>query len=91
MFSKAIVRTPCKNLINGLTTAGLGLPDYKLALAQHKKYIEILEYCGLNVMVLEADENYPDSVFVEDAALLTPFCAIVTNPEHPHGKERLMK
>lgn len=80
MFTKAIVRTPCKNLVNGLTSAKLGKPDYFIALEQHKKYIEALRKCGLDVTVLEADENYPDSTFVEDAALLTPFCAIITNP-----------
>jgi len=30
--------------------------------------------------LLEPAEKYPDSVFVEDTALLTPYCAIITNP-----------
>ncbi len=80
MFSKAIVRIPCKNFINGLTTASLGLPDYDLALIQHQEYVEALRKCGLEVIVLDADEDYPDSTFVEDTALLTPYCAIITNP-----------
>ncbi len=80
MFSKAIVRIPCKNFINGLTTANLGLPDYDLALIQHQEYIKALRKCGLEVIVLDADEDYPDSTFVEDTALLTPYCAIITNP-----------
>jgi dimethylargininase len=83
MFSKAIVRKPCKNLAKGLMSANLGKPDYHLALKQHQKYIEALEECGLEVLVLEADENYPDSTFVEDTALLTPNCAIITNPGAP--------
>jgi dimethylargininase len=80
LFSKAIVRIPCKNFINGLTTANLGLPDYDLALIQHQKYVEALRKCGLEVILLDADEDYPDSTFVEDTALLTPHCAIITNP-----------
>jgi dimethylargininase len=80
MFKKAIVRKPCKNLVNGLTTANLGKPDYQLALIQHQAYIKVLKECGLEVTVLEANENYPDSTFVEDTALLTPHCAIITNP-----------
>jgi len=80
LFSKAIVRNPCKNFINGLTTANLGLPDYDLALIQHQEYVEALRKCGLEVIVLDADEEYPDSTFVEDTALLTPHCAIITNP-----------
>ena len=80
MFKKAIVRKPCTNLVNGLTTANLGKPDYQLALKQHQEYIEALKECGLEVTVLEANENYPDSTFVEDAALLNPHCAVITNP-----------
>ncbi len=80
MFSNAIVRSPCFNLIAGITTANLGAPDYEKARYQHKKYIEALENCGVSVTVLDADEDYPDSVFVEDTALITPECAILTNP-----------
>jgi dimethylargininase len=83
LFSKAIVRTPCQNLINGITTANLGLPDYTLALIQHQEYVEALRKCGLEVIVLDSDENYPDSTFVEDTALLTPHCAVITNPGAP--------
>jgi len=80
MFSKAIVRTPAKSLINGITTAGLGQPDYQLALDQHRQYIAALESCDLEVDVMAADEDYPDAMFIEDTALLMPRCAIVTNP-----------
>ena len=80
MFKKAIVRTPGKNMVEGISTAELGLPDYELALLQHANYIEALKECGLEVTILEADDAYPDSTFVEDVALLTKACAIVTNP-----------
>ncbi len=80
MFTKAIVKIPCKSLIQGLTSANLGIPDYKSAITQHQNYITALKKCGLDVTILEADENYPDSTFVEDTALLTPYCAIITNP-----------
>jgi dimethylargininase len=80
MFTKAIVRIPCKNLVNGLTSANLGKPDYDIAIIQHQKYIQVLKDCELEVITLEADETYADSTFVEDTALLTPHCAIITNP-----------
>ena len=80
MFSKAIVRTPPKSLDKGITTAGLGKPDYELALRQHHNYIEALQTCGLTVTVMDADDRYPDSMFIEDVALLMPNCAIVTFP-----------
>ena len=80
MFSKAIVRTPGKSMINGLTTSHLGMPDYEKAIIQHHAYIEVLQKCGLDVTVLEMDEAFPDSTFIEDTALFTPHCAIITNP-----------
>jgi dimethylargininase len=80
MFTKAIVKKPCKAIVSGITSADLGLPDYDNALKQHAKYIEALKACGLEVTELEADERFPDSTFVEDAALMTPHCAIITNP-----------
>ncbi len=81
MFSKAIVRTPGKSLINGLTDSKhLGVPDYSKAIIQHQAYIEALKFCGLKVTVLDPCEDYPDSTFVEDVALITPNCAIMTRP-----------
>jgi dimethylargininase len=83
MFKQAIVRTPGKSMVYGLSTAGEGPPNYKKALIQHENYIQALESCGLEVVVLPPDEEYPDSTFVEDTALLTPQCAIITNPGAP--------
>jgi len=86
MYTKAIVRTPCKNIVNGLTTAKLGKPVYEKAIAQHSKYVEALKRCVLEVFILEPDENFPDSTFVEDTALITPHCAIICNPGAPSRK-----
>ena len=83
MFKNAIVRKPCPEIINGLTSVSLGKPDYKKALEQHAGYVEALRSCGLHVKVLEADSQFPDSVFVEDVTLCTSECAIVTNPGAP--------
>ena len=83
MFSNAIVRKPGNSLVNGLTTADLGSPNYEKALTQHAAYVNALKTCGLEVIVLDAIEQYPDSTFIEDVALLTPECAIITNPGAP--------
>jgi len=81
MFKNIIVRKPATSMLNGITSAPeLGKPDYKLAQKQHNAYIEALKSCNVNVTVLEADERYPDSCFVEDVAVLTKNCAIITNP-----------
>jgi len=80
MFTKAIVRSPAPSLVNGLSSANLGKPDFELALKQHANYILALESCGLEVFCLEPNPQYPDSTFVEDVALLTSECAVITNP-----------
>jgi dimethylargininase len=67
-------------LVRGLTTAGLGRPDLGKALAQHAAYRLALEECGLEVTVLDPDDGYPDSTFVEDTAVLTTECAIIMRP-----------
>ena len=67
-------------MIDGLTSLSLGRPDFLKAMEQHNLYVDALRSCGLEVMILEADSQFPDSVFVEDVALCTPECAIVTNP-----------
>ncbi|CAM2761439.1 NG,NG-dimethylarginine dimethylaminohydrolase [Legionella steigerwaltii] len=81
MFQQAIVRTPSPNLIHGLTsTPELGRPDYAKALEQHQNYITALTNCGVEVTVLPAADDFPDSCFVEDPALLTDKIAILTRP-----------
>lgn len=86
MFTRAMVRIPCSNICDALTTVDLGQADYSLALAQHAQYIEALRACGLEVIVLSADPDYPDSTFIEDMSLLLPECAIITNPGAPSRK-----
>jgi dimethylargininase len=77
MFTYAIVRPPPKSMVEGITTAKLGSPDYENALRQHQAYVEALRDCGLTVIALPAEEDFPDGCFVEDTALLTKHCAIV--------------
>lgn len=88
IFTKAIVRRPPKSLLNGLTSANLGLPDHSIALQQHDNYIETLKKCGLEVEVLETDEAYPDCCFVEDTAICTESCIIITLPGASSRKEK---
>ena len=80
MFHHAIVRKPCENFSDGLTTVDLGVPDFEKTLQQHELYCQALEKCGVKVIELPADLRYPDSTFVEDVAILLPDIAILTNP-----------
>ena len=83
LFRNAIVRLPSPNFADGLTTSGLGAPDYPRALAQHAAYCAALERCGLALTRLPADDRFPDSTFVEDTAVLTSAGAILTRPGSP--------
>jgi dimethylargininase len=80
MFTKAIVRPPGANFAEALTTMDLGLPNYERALQQHEAYCDALETCGLTLIRLDPDEQFPDSTFVEDTAVVTGRCAILARP-----------
>jgi dimethylargininase len=80
MYSKAIVRRPGRNFAEGITTANLGKADFEKALEQHAAYCDALRGCGLELIVLEADERYPDGCFVEDTAIVTSEAAVITRP-----------
>jgi dimethylargininase len=80
MYSKAIVRRPGRNFAEGITTSILGKPDFEKALEQHSAYCDALTGCGLELIVLEADERYPDGCFVEDTAIVTGEVAVITKP-----------
>ena len=52
-------------------------------LAEQPLPVSALERAGLKVTVLSALEDYPDSVFVEDAALCVPEATIMMRPGRP--------
>ena len=78
-FSRAIVRLPGNNVVNGLSEAGIK-PDYLILKTEHLNYIKTLQNLGLTVDILEAEETLPDSVFVEDPALTFGNGAILLFP-----------
>jgi dimethylargininase len=88
-FTRAIVKTPCEKISEGLSAADLGRPDYDLALKQHEGYIQALKFCGLEITILPPENDFPDSTFVEDTALLTPEVAIITNPGAESRKDEI--
>lgn len=80
MILRAIVRSPSVNFAEGLTTVELGKPLFARAVEQHEAYCAALRQCGLTLTRLEPDEQYPDSTFVEDTAVLTDRCAFIARP-----------
>lgn len=81
LFDKAIVRTPGKSVVDGIDDyADAGKPSYEKAVAEHHAYVELLKKLGIAVTVLEPLEQFPDSCFVEDPAVVFDDFAVVTNP-----------
>lgn len=71
LFHVAIVRPPSDSYINCVSTnPGKGDIDVTLAREQHRTYISILKEVGVEVIGLQPLEAYPDSVFMQDPALL---------------------
>ncbi|MFP4403269.1 MAG: arginine deiminase family protein [Candidatus Woesearchaeota archaeon] len=90
MFKYAIVRKPSINFHKGITTSNLGKPNYKKTLKQHFNYYEALLKCGLKLIVLDADDKFPDSCFVEDTAIILNKIAIITKLKYKsrQGEEK---
>jgi dimethylargininase len=82
-FTRAIVRPPAPTFADGITSSGLGAPDLALALRQHDAYCRTLIGLGLSLVWLPVDPRFPDSTFVEDAAIVTGMGAILTRPGAP--------
>ncbi|MBN7274750.1 N(G),N(G)-dimethylarginine dimethylaminohydrolase [Ligilactobacillus pobuzihii] len=80
MFSNVIVRVPGKSLTEGISGADEGKPNYTKAIVQHENYINALTKTGVGVNVLPPMEDFPDSCFIEDNALCTSKCAIISRP-----------
>jgi len=79
-FNRAIVRTPSRSVIDGLRAVDVGAPNYDGVLAEHRDYARVLESLGVSVETLPPLEAFPDSVFVEDTALVFTGAAILLRP-----------
>lgn len=82
-FTHAISRMPGRSIVEGLRAVDSGQPDLDVFVQHHRDYIEALESTGAEITVLEALEEYPDSVFIEDDALCLPEGAVVMRPGAP--------
>jgi dimethylargininase len=54
--------------------------DWRRAVAQHDHYEDALRAAGCTVRRLGGDDTQPDSVFIEDAAVVFEECAVATRP-----------
>ena len=91
-FTNAIVRKPNKSIHNALSSHYLH-PSYEKILEIHDNYINSIEEAGLNIILLNSLEQYPDSIFVEDPALIFKNNIIVLNPSDVtrNGEAKIIK
>lgn len=71
---------PCSTFAQGLSSAALGAPNLDKTLAQYMAYCSALRDNGVEVTLLDADDAFPDSTFVEDTAIVARSRAIITRP-----------
>lgn len=77
----AITRAISESIINCELTHLERTPiDLEIARQQHKQYEEALKSIGCEVISLPEMPDLPDSVFVEDTAVILDEATIITNP-----------
>lgn len=79
-FDRAIVRQPGRSVIDGIRSDPSIAPDFDGIVKENRAYVAALRAAGLTVDVLPPLEAYPDSIFVEDPALVFPEGAILLRP-----------
>jgi dimethylargininase len=82
-FDNALVREPSNSAVNGLRAVDRGAPSIDGLRDEHRGYVAALETAGVAVESLPPLEAFPDSMFVEDPALVFPDCAIRLRPGAP--------
>lgn len=77
----AVTREPAATLAQCELTYRERTPiDVALARHQHAAYEDVLRFLGLEVLHLPPRHEWPDSVFIEDAALVLDELAVLTRP-----------
>lgn len=79
-FNRALVRPPSASVVNGLRAVDRGAPTREGVQAELTAYVQALVEAGVSVETLPPLEEFPDSVFVEDPALVFTEGAILLRP-----------
>lgn len=85
IFTRAILRKPGKSFVKAIAQQeDQPKPNYKLALKEYNQYAEALKKMGVDPLICEPDENFPDGNFVEDTYfILGDKLKIELNPGTP--------
>jgi dimethylargininase len=77
----ALVRAPAKTLSKGQVTHIKRKPiRFAKAQTQWAAYVAALEAEGFGTREIDADDKYPDSVFIEDTVVMLGQVAVITSP-----------
>jgi len=79
-FDNCIVRKPSQSVIHGLRAVDIGSPDFEQLKLEHDTYIAAMNDAGVKVHILDPLDEFPDSIFVEDPALVFKEGAILLRP-----------
>ena len=93
MTITALTREPAPTLEDCLLTyVARSRIDYPTALEQHRQYCQALRDSGAEVRVLPARLEFPDSVFIEDVAVVLDELVVLARPasETRQGEVRLL-
>lgn len=77
------MRQPARSVVDGLRSGDSDDPSCDGIRAEHDAYVAALEAAGVAVTMLPPLEDFPDSLFVEDPALVFAESAIVLRPGAP--------
>ena len=83
----ALVRPPPRSYAPFYTPHGVSI-GLDLADRQHAAYVDAIRGAGVEIQVVEADENFPDGVFIEDTAVVWNRRALCTRmTAHREGEQ----
>ena len=91
-FTHAIARVPGPSVVKGLRDGERDDPNFDLIVVEHEAYVAALREAGVEVDLLPVARDFPDSIFVEDVALVFGEGAILlkTAAESRAGEAALM-
>jgi len=79
-MQRALLRGVPSTFDSAIVGHGGRSPDPLRARRQHDAYLRLNSEAGYEVELLPGDDRYPDSVFVEDTAVVIDGLAVVTRP-----------
>ncbi len=90
-FKNIIIRKPNKSVQNALSSQNIK-PNFENILVEHNNYVKVMNELDLKVNLLEPMEYFPDSIFVEDPAIIYKENCIILNPSDPsrNGEKKII-